>query len=255
MSTKRFDLEQPVFTAADLIAYQRARGHLPNIAPPRSVLLTFQRHLVDYAAGKHATRQVRIFNADLYLFKRTGYQLGLISGFGSGSSATAALVDQLSAFGVRQFTAIGLAGGLQPDQRPGHLVISQQAIRDEGVSRHYLPPAEAVESSKEMAEGVSTVLAKKDHSHSSGVTWTTDAPFREIRSDVLGYQHRGVLAVDMEAAAIFAVAKANGLPALALFSIADTLANGIWSMSEDLRPAQMGLTILFDAVFEYLRET
>jgi len=163
-------------------------------------------------------------------------------------------VDQLAAFGVRQFIAIGLAGGLQPDQEPGHLVISQRAIRDEGVSRHYLPEAESVESSNEMAEAVSAVLAKQNHSHSSGVTWTTDAPFRELRKDVLAHQQRGVLAVDMEAAAIFAVAKANDLSALAVFSIADTLANGVWSMPSDLRPAHLGLSILFESVLEYLMD-
>lgn len=252
MSTDPLDPEQPVFTAADLLAYQRARGRLPNIAPPRAVLLTFQGHLTKYVAGKHTTRQVKLFNADLHLLKRGNYELALVSGFGSGSSATAALVDQLAAFGVRQFIAIGLAGGLQADQKLGHLVISKGAIRDEGVSRHYLPPSETVESSSEMAEGVAAILANQNRSYSSGLTWTTDAPFREIRRDVLAHQSNGVLAVDMEAAAIFAVAQANGLSALAVFSIADTLANGVWSMSEDLRPAQMGLTVLFDAVFEYL---
>ncbi len=97
-----------------------------------------------------------------------------------------------------------------------------------------------------MALGISAILAKQNHSHSSGLTWTTDAPFRELRRDVMDYQNRGVLAVDMEAAAMLAVAKANGLPALAAFSIADTLANGNWNMSKDLRSAQLGLSILFE---------
>jgi nucleoside phosphorylase len=56
----------------------------------------------------------------------------------------------------------------------------------------------------------------------------------------------------MEAAAMLAVAKSNRLPALAVFSIADTLSNGVWNMSKDLRPAQLSLSILFESVLEYL---
>ncbi len=254
MSTDPLDLDRPVFTAADLLAYQRTRGLLPKIPPPRAVLMVFQGHLIKHVARKYTARRVRIFDADLYLLKRAGYQVAMISGFGTGSSIAAALVDLLAAFGVRQFIAIGIAGGLQPGQKSGDLVISRAAIRDDGVSGHYLPPAETVESSSEMVDGLSAILARQNYVHSSGVTWTTDAPFREIRRDVLAHQSRGVLAVDMEAASIFSVARADGVSALAAFSIADRLANGIWSMSEDLRPAQKGLTTLFDAAFEYLNE-
>jgi len=145
-----------------------------------------------------------------------------------------------------------MAGGLQENLSAGSLILSTGAIRGEGVTRHYLPPAESVESSAEFARGVGDILAKQNPPHFSGLTWTTDAPFRELRKDVLNYQNRGVLAVDMEAAALLAVARSYGLPALAAFSIADTLANGIWNMSKDLRPAQLGLTVLFEAVLEYL---
>jgi len=69
---------------------------------------------------------------------------------------------------------------------------------------------------------------------------------------VLGHQRAGVLAVDMEAAALFSVARSMNLSAVTAFSIADQLADGHWKLSNDLRPAQKGLTILFDAAYEYL---
>jgi purine-nucleoside phosphorylase len=96
------------------------------------------------------------------------------------------------------------------------------------------------------------MLTKNGQLHASGLTWTTDAPFREIRRAVLQHQKEGVLAVDMEAAALLAVAEANDVSAAAVFSIADTLVDGRWQMDTDLRPAQKGLGLLFDAVFEYL---
>jgi uridine phosphorylase len=252
MPSESLDPKLPVFTAADLVEYQRARGRLPGVQPPQTVILSFQDHLTKHVTRRYSGSKVRIFNADLYLLRHANDRLGVISGFGAGSATTAALVDQLAAFGVGCFLSIGLAGGLQPDHRPGQLVVSERSICDEGVSRHYLPAAEVVESSAEMAHKMRETLGRRGHACSSGTTWTTDAPFREIRKDVLTHQKEGVLAVDMEAAALFAVAKANGLPALAVFSIADTLAHGVWNMSPDQRPALNGLTTLFDAAYEYL---
>ena len=103
-----------------------------------------------------------------------------------------------------------------------------------------------------MVHGISNILAKQNQSHSIGTTWTTDAPFRELRKDVLDYQKRGVLAVDMEAAAMLSVARSMDLPAVAMFSIADQLSDGHWRMAKDLRSAQKWLSILYEAVLEFL---
>jgi purine-nucleoside phosphorylase len=88
-----------------------------------------------------------------------------------------------------------------------------------------------------------------------GVTWTTDAPFRELRSDVLKYQKDGVLAVDMEAAGVFAVAQANHCQAAAVFSVADMLADGVWRMPSDLREAHSSLHVAFDNMCSALSES
>lgn len=99
---------------------------------------------------------------------------------------------------------------------------------------------------------MSQILAKQNQAHQLGVTWTTDAPFRELRQDVLELQQQGILAVDMEAAAMLAVARANERAGLAMFAIADQLYGGEWRMASDLRPAQTGLSILFDAAVDML---
>jgi purine-nucleoside phosphorylase len=103
-----------------------------------------------------------------------------------------------------------------------------------------------------MVQGISQILNKQKHAHTLGTTWTTDAPFRELRKDVLEHQRQGVLAVDMEAAAMLSVARSMNLSAVALFSIADQLSGGVWRMAKDLRPAQKGLTILFEAAYQFL---
>lgn len=245
---------EPVLTAKELLAYRRSTGALTEFPPPRAVIFVPQKSLASYVLRKYSTKQIKGFLGEFYLLKRTKGEIAMSTGFGIGAPVIAGLVDEFAALGVKQLALIGMAGGLQENLSAGSIVLSTGAIRGEGVSRHYLPPAEIVESSNEMAQGVSAILTKQNHPHSSGLTWTTDAPFRELRKDVLAHQNKGVLAVDMEAAAMLAVAKANGLPALASFSIADTLANGLWNMSKDLRPAQLGLSVLFEAVLGYLSD-
>lgn len=74
-----------------------------------------------------------------------------------------------------------------------------------------------------------------------GSSWTIDAPFREIVAEVRKYQEEGVLTVEMEAAAIFSVAKYRNVEAGAIFTISDYLAELEWKPK-------------FHLTSEYLRE-
>ncbi len=242
----------PILTPKELLAYRHATGALPNFDAPHTVIFMPQKSLAGYALRKYSAKQIKGFLGEFYLLKKSNGQVALSTGFGIGAPVIAGLTDEFAALGVKQFALIGMAGGLQPEHKTGSLILSTGAIRGEGVSRHYLPPADTVDSSPEMLKAISAILTSQSHSHSYGLTWTTDAPFRELRKDVLDHQAKGILAVDMEAAGMLAVAKANNLPAFVAFSVADTLSNGTWRMSQDLRPARTGLSILFDAMFEYL---
>jgi uridine phosphorylase len=248
------DDNEPVLTPAELLAWRRAHGRLPEFPVPNTVILAPQKSLADHVLRKHATRKVGGFLGEFYLLKHANGQIALSTGFGIGAPVVAGLADEFVALGVRQFVLIGFAGGIQTQLATGSLVLSSGVIRGEGVSGHYLPPSSLVESSPLITGGIGEVLSKRNFTYSVGTTWTTDAPFRERRKDVLEYQRQEVLAVDMEAAALLAVARSMRLPAAAAFSIADILSNGHWRMASDLRPAQRGLAILFDAVYEYLTQ-
>lgn len=244
----------PILTPSALLAYRRANGLLPDFPAPRAVIFAPQKSLADYILRNHSTKRIKGFLGEFHLLKRTNGQIALSTGFGIGAPVIAGLTDEFSALGVKQFMLIGMAGGLQPELTTGSLVISTSAIRGEGVSRHYLPSGESVESDSDLVQGISQILTRKNHPHQLGTTWTTDAPFRELRKDVLEHQKQGVLAVDMEAAAMLSVARAMGLSAAAMFSVADQLSGGEWQMADDFRPAQKGLSILFDAAFEFLSQ-
>jgi uridine phosphorylase len=244
----------PVFTAKDYLAYLQESKRIPEFNPPKSLILYYQNDLLRYVSRKYSTKKIKIFGSELFLLKKFSSQIGIFGGFGAGSPATATIVDLFCALGVEQFFIIGMAGGLQPNLQTGSLVLSTGAIRGEGVSRHYLPESEIVESDSGMLENLSKSLSAKNHLYTKGIIWTTDTPFREMKSEVLTYQNRGVLAVDMEASAMLTVAKANHRSGLAAFSIADSLANGQWSMPKDLTPARDGLFVLFESVISFLDE-
>jgi len=244
--------DDPILKPSELLAYRRANRQLPEFPAPRAVIFVPQKSLADYVLRRHSTKRIKGFLGEFYLFKRTNGQIALSTGFGIGAPVIAGLTDEFAALGVKQFILIGMAGGLQRELGTGSFVISASAIRGEGVSQHYLPTHPTVDSSEEMARGLSEILTKHNQPHVLGTTWTTDAPFRELRKVVVEHQRAGVLAVDMEAAAMLSVARSMKLSALAAFSIADQLSDGHWRMTYDLRPAQKGLSVLFDAVFEYL---
>lgn len=243
---------QPILTPATLLAYRRANGQLPEFPPPRAVIFAPQQSLANYVLRRYSVKQVKGFLGDFYLLKRVNGRIALSTNFGIGSPVIGGLTDEFAALGVQQFILIGMAGGLQPGLSTGSLVIATSALRGEGVSQHYLPPQRTVDSSQAMAQRISQILAKQNRSHQLGVTWTTDAPFRELRKDVLEHQQQGILTVEMEAAAMLAVARANERAGLAVFAIADQLYGGEWRMASDLRLAQQGLSILFDAAVEML---
>ena len=125
---------------------------------------------------------------------------------GIGAPAVVAQMEVLVALGVRRFLSIGTAGGLGPDQAPGDVVVLTGAVRDEGVSYHYVAPDVDVAPDGELTNAFTDALRRSGKQLSSGTTWTTDAPYRQSAEEIAEYRRREVLTVEMEAAALFAAA-------------------------------------------------
>ena len=125
---------------------------------------------------------------------------------GIGAPAVAAQMEVLVALGVQEFLSLGTAGGLHPDQSIRDVVALTGAVRDEGVSYHYVAPNVTVEPDESMSDALRNGLTGAGFSVSAGTTWTTDAPYRQTADEIAHYRDGGVLTVEMEAAALFAVA-------------------------------------------------
>ena len=88
----------------------------------------------------------------------------------------------------------------------------------------------------------------------TGTSWTIDTPYRETIDEVRHYQAEGVLCVEMEAAALFAVAKVRGLRLASAFVISDSLAELVWSSHFRSPEVASGLIEVYQAAVAALMD-
>jgi len=130
---------------------------------------------------------------------------------GVGAPLAAGLLEEVIALGCRKFIACGGAGVLDRDIAVGHILVPVTAVRDEGTSYHYLPPAREVSASPAGVAAIEKVLQKHGYDYLLVKTWTTDGAYRETPAKVQLRKAEGCLTVEMEAAAFFAVAQFRGV--------------------------------------------
>ena len=150
----------------------------------------------------------------------------LIAGTGIGGPATAIVAEELWQLGVRQVIRVGTCGGMQPHVRVGSLVVSTGAVRDEGTSHQYLPPTVPAIPDPDLLASLVTEVRARGTTHHVGLTHSKDAYYAE-RPEGLPLRNEweakwavlravGVLATEMEAAALFAVATVRRFQAAAI---------------------------------------
>jgi len=119
------------------------------------------------------------------------------------------LAEELFVSGCRLLVSMTSAGQILPRGATPYFVLIDRALRDEGTSYHYLPPAEYAEADHVLAEAAMHSLSGTCQTIYRGAAWTTDAPFRETAASINRARARGILAVEMEAAALYAFAAAR----------------------------------------------
>ncbi len=124
-----------------------------------------------------------------------------------GAAFSAGIMEEVIADGCRKFIACGGWGVLEAGLAVGHLIVVSAAVRDEGVSYHYLPPAREVEANPVGVAALIKVLDAREIPYRVGKTWTTDAPYRETSGKIAKRRAEGCLVVEMEAAGMMAVAQ------------------------------------------------
>jgi uridine phosphorylase len=214
------------FTPENLLRETRRQKGLPATPVPEVCVLDPDGDLVRQlrAAGRALQdRTWACYHTDLYRFGEAGLELGLV-GCAVGAPFAVLVAEQLFASGCRLLISMTSAGRLTELRPPPYFILIERALRDEGTSYHYLPPAEFSTADPALLQTVAGAFSHLDVAVERGATWTTDAPFRETPEAIAAMTARGLLAVEMEAAALYAFAGARGKPVLCFAHVTNQMA-------------------------------
>jgi len=225
--TGRTDQAEPTeFRVGDLL--REARRQLrtsDNPIPPVAILDPdgdLANYLLRTGLGAQSTSwacyHTRLVEAEI-----DGIRLGVVP-CAVGASFAVLVAEELIASGVRLILGITSAGQLDPALTSPCFVVIDRALRGEGTSHCYLPPAEFVDAPAALVAPAVAALRRAGEPVVAGTSWTTDAPFRETATALAAARAAGAIAVEMEAAGLYAFAAATGSPVLCLAQITNQLA-------------------------------
>ncbi len=242
----RHALDEPsAFRPENLIEAVRAERNLPRDPAPEVCILEFDGDLTDWLVGTGLATKWRpwaCFHTSMETVEVDGARVGVIARTIGGPYAVL-VAEQLAASGVRVILGLTSAGQVSPELKIPSLVIPTTAIRDEGTSYHYLPAEESVDADAGLAAALQDELGGLCLPVVTGPVWTTDAPYRETAEQLERHARNGILAVEMQAASLFAFGAARGVRC----GVAAHVTNGIEHSSEaqfDKGPHQFGFEIL-----------
>jgi uridine phosphorylase len=168
------------------------------------------------------------YHTELYEFDGDGMRFGII-GCAVGASFAVLLAEQLFVSGCQLLVSMTSAGQIvlpleHNGGSPPYFVVIDRALRDEGTSYHYLPPGDFADADPALVAAAMAALGDIGLPVYQGASWTTDAPFRETEAAIERARARDILAVEMEAAALYAFARARGRPVLCLAHVTNQMA-------------------------------
>ena len=210
---KRYDMPS-AFTPESLLREARRQKSAAIQPVPEVCLLDPDGDIVRRlnAAGRTRRHDGWVcYHTDLYLFEEAGLTIGVV-GCAVGASFAVLVAEELFASGCRLLLSVTSSGQLSPVQAPPYFILIDRALRDEGTSYHYLPPATYSAAPEALIGALQGAFDDLGVPVLRGATWTTDAPFRETDDAIRTMAGRGLLAVEMEAAALYAFARARGRP-------------------------------------------
>lgn len=201
--------EPSVFTAENLLREARRQKSLSNKPAPKVCVLDPDGDIVRYLTitGRgQRNPDWACYHTDLYDFVQDGLPLGII-GCAVGASFAVLVAEELFASGCELLISITSAGQIHPLLPPPYFILIDKALRDEGTSYHYLPPSDYSHLNSGLRQQLQGWLQGSPLPVPLGAAWTTDAPFRETASAIEQHRQLGILAVEMEAAALYAFAE------------------------------------------------
>jgi uridine phosphorylase len=214
-----------VFVPSVLLREARRQKNIPVANVPSVCILDPDGDLVRSLRGVGETKPFTgwpCYHTELDTFILAGREVGIV-GRVVGASFAVLVAEELFASGCELLISLTSAGQIVPSGPPPYFVIIDRALRDEGTSYHYLPASEFAEADAQLVQRATIAVAKAGPRVIVGATWTTDAPFRETAEAIESARTKGILAVEMEAAALYAFGRSTGVRLLCLAHVTNTM--------------------------------
>ena len=215
-----------VFTAENLLREARRQKNLPTARVPDICVLDpdgdMVRQLRRVGRATHDATWA-CYHTELFRTVNDGLEIGIV-GCAVGASFAVLVAEQLFASGCQLLISITSAGRLVELRAPPYFVLIDRALRDEGTSYHYLPPSEFSYPNPDLMARMADAFDGRAVTVERGGSWTTDAPFRETAASIAAKTAQGLLAVEMEAAALYAFAEACQKPVLCFAHVTNQMA-------------------------------
>lgn len=217
--------QMSVFRPERLLAESRRQRRLAEGPVPAVCLLDpdgdVVRHVITSHGGTRACSWA-CYHTDLIETSIMGVPLGLV-GHAVGAPFAVLVAEQLFASGCRLLLSITSAGLLVDAVKSPSFLLIERALRGEGTSYRYLASSSDATADPAVLAAAERGIAAAGVSTQRGVTWTTDAPFRETPSAIAAAVVAGAVAVEMEAAALYAFARASSRPVVCFAQITNQL--------------------------------
>ncbi len=218
-----------VFRPEALLREARRQRQLPLVSVPEICVLDpdgdVVRHLKRTGAGR-VHEGWACYHTELLAFDLDGIgEVGIV-GCAVGAPFAVLVAEQLFASGCRLLISVTSAGQISSIGPTPYFVLIDRALRDEGTSYHYLPGSMFAEAPD------APLLARVEQAGRAlpgitlhrGATWTTDAPYRETEAAIARARDLGALAVEMEAAALYAFSATSGRPVVCFAHVTNAMA-------------------------------
>jgi uridine phosphorylase len=209
LSDKHHDTPS-AFTPESLLREARRQKGAGAVAVPKVCLLDPDGDIVRQLRAEDRARRHEgwvCYHTDMWVFDLNGQDIGVV-GCAVGASFAVLVAEEIFASGCELLISVTSSGQITPQGAPPYFILIDRAWRDEGTSYHYIPPSDWSDAPAHLLSRLDSAFADGP-SVMSGATWTTDAPFRETETAISAARARCILAVEMEAAGLYAFAQAR----------------------------------------------
>jgi uridine phosphorylase len=214
-----------VFEPSALLREARRQKGLPAADVPPFCALDPDGDIVRHLKSRGVARPIETwpcYHTELYGFQLAGRSAGIIGG-AVGSPFAVLVAEELFASGCQLLVSVTSAGQIVSAGPSPYFVIIDRALRDEGTSYHYATPDAFAAADSDLIGSAKRALQEAGVPAHVGPSWTTDAPFRETAQSIAAARAKGILAVEMEAAALYTFARVRGRRVLCLAQVTNTM--------------------------------